>query len=115
MLSKCLNSHCSATFQYLGQGRLFRVDFADARKSRALAGKETVSSIRSKACPIEHFWLCNDCSATLTIELSDGGEVRLIPNEISERKPAAAAGIRGEGLRAEGFRAEVRRKEATAS
>ena len=109
MLSKCLNSQCSATFQYLGQGRLFRVDFADARKHRALAGKETVSSIRSKACPIEHFWLCNDCSATLTIELSEVGEVRLVPCEVAGRKPMAVAGLRGEAGRKEANR------EATAS
>jgi hypothetical protein len=98
MLSKCLNSHCSATFQYFGQGKLFRVDFADAGRKRAQAGKEMVASIRSKACPIEHFWLCEDCAAFMTIELSDGGEVRLlpnqIPNQVSARKPVVAAGLR---------------------
>ena len=86
MLSKCLNSRCFATFQYYGQGRLYRVDFADARRKR---GKETVTSIRSKTFPIEHFWLCDECAATMTIELSDGGEVRLVPCELSARKPAA--------------------------
>jgi len=93
MLSKCLNSRCSATFQYFGQGRLYRVDFVDAGRKRSLAGKESVASIRSKACPIEHFWLCEDCAAIMTIELSDGGEVRLVPYEISGRKPAVAAAV----------------------
>jgi hypothetical protein len=93
MLSKCLNSRCSARFQYLGQGRLFRIDFVEAVKKQARAGKEAALALRSKACPIEHFWLCQDCAATLTIELSDGGEVRLVPYEIPARKPAVAAAM----------------------
>ncbi len=96
MLSKCLNSRCSATFQYFGQGRLFRVDFADAGRKRASSGKDTVAPIRSKACPIEHFWLCEACAATMTLALSEGGEVCLIPIpcEVAERKPIAAAAPR---------------------
>lgn len=78
MLSKCLNPHCSANFQYLGQGRLFRVDFAEAGRKSALAGREIVTSIRSRTCPIEHFWLCESCATTMTIHLSDAGEVRLV-------------------------------------
>ncbi len=93
MLSKCLNSRCSATFQYFGQGRLFRVDFVDAGRKRARAGGETAFAVRTKACPVEHFWLCQDCAATLTIELSDGGEVRLIPCEVSARKPVVASAM----------------------
>jgi hypothetical protein len=110
MLSKCLNSRCSATFQYLGQGRLYRVDFADAGRKRSLAGKESAVSVRSKACPIEHFWLCEKCAATMTIELNDGDEVRLIPSDVSGGKPAASASApRKDALRAEAVR------EATAS
>lgn len=89
MLSKCLNSHCSATFQYLGRGRLFRIDFTEAGKKSALTGRKIVSSIRSKANPIEHFWLCESCATKLTIALSDAGEVRLIPLEGAARKPQA--------------------------
>lgn len=107
MLSKCLNPQCSATFQYFGQGRLFRIDFAEAGRKRALAGKETVSSIRSKACPIEHFWLCEDCAAVMTIELCESGEVRLLPNAVSARRPVAA-------LRSEARRTDAA-CEATAS
>jgi hypothetical protein len=91
MLSKCLNSRCSATFQYLGRGRLFRIDFADVGRKCAHSGKQLVASIRSKACPIEHFWLCENCATTMTVALSDGGEVRLVPYEVAARKPAATA------------------------
>jgi len=82
MLSKCLNSHCSATFQYLGEGRLFRIDYTEAGKKRAMAGMQVVPSQRSKAKAMEHFWLCERCASKLTIEVTDASEVRLVPYEI---------------------------------
>jgi hypothetical protein len=88
MLSKCLNPHCSATFQYLGQGRLFRADFREAGRKNARTAKSTVAPIRRKTYPIEHFWLCEDCAKTMTVALSDGGEIRLIALEASAPGPA---------------------------
>ncbi len=55
-----------------------------------MAGKQLVASIRSKANPIEHFWLCKKCATKMTVELSDAGEVRLVPLEVSARKVAAS-------------------------
>ena len=77
MLSKCLNPRCSATFQYLGQGRLFRVDFAEAGRKHALAN-DLVAVVRNKTYPMEHFWLCERCAATMTVERGGAGEVHLI-------------------------------------
>jgi hypothetical protein len=91
MLSKCLNSRCSATFKYLGSGRLFRISFTEESRRFAMAGKKLVASIRSKAQPIEHFWLCERCATAMTIELSDAGEVRLVPFEVPAQKPTAVA------------------------
>lgn len=79
MLSKCLNQNCSATFQYLTQGRLYRIDFTDARRKRARSGKQIIPSNRSKSDRVEHFWLCDNCAASLTIELNEDGTVRLVP------------------------------------
>ena len=79
MLSKCLNQNCSETFQYLGQGRLYRIDFTEAGRKRAQAGKQSPSSNLSKSDRMEHFWLCENCAATMTIELSEDGAVRLVP------------------------------------
>ena len=56
-----------------------------------MAGKKLVASIRSKANPIEHFWLCEKCATKMTIELSDAGEVRLVPFEVPAQKPTAVA------------------------
>jgi hypothetical protein len=94
MLSKCLNSGCSATFHYFGQGRLFRVDFADAGRKHAQAGEEVPACIRSQACHIEYFWLCDECTATMTLELSDAGEVRVVPYEVSAPGPTAVSAPR---------------------
>jgi hypothetical protein len=79
MLSKCLNPHCSAKFRYLWQGRLFRIDFAEAQRTCGSAGTQPVVSTRSKAKPVEHFWLCGVCAATMTIGLNEAGEVRVVP------------------------------------
>ena len=91
MLSKCLSSHCSATFRYLGQGRLFRFDFSEARRKRAHAGEKMPASHGGKASPIEYFWLCESCAATMTIELGEDGRVHTVPRQISAKRPAAAA------------------------
>lgn len=55
-----------------------------------MAGKKIVASIRSKANPVEHFWLCEKCAGTLTIELSEAGEVQLVPLEALAPKPTDA-------------------------
>ncbi len=93
MLSKCFNSKCSATFQYLGQGRLFRIDFSEANRRSPVAGKPNakLASMCSKTYPIEHFWLCEKCAATMGLEISTAGEVRVVlldkPTAVPARQP----------------------------
>ena len=89
MLSKCLNPHCSATFRYLGQGRLFRIDFAEARRKMAYAGGKMPASRGAKSSPIEYFWLCESCAATMTIELGEDGQAHVIPRQIAGKIPPA--------------------------
>ena len=92
MLSKCLNPQCTAKFRYLWEGRLFRIDFSEAkRRKTAVAGLAVLCTIGSskksadgvpepplKERPIEHFWLCANCATSLTIAVSDAGEVQLV-------------------------------------
>jgi hypothetical protein len=89
MLSKCLNPHCSETFQYLGRGRLFRVDFSESERKVAPASKR--APVRNKTNLIEHFWLCENCAAKMTIDFTESGEVRAVPiekpNPLSVRQP----------------------------
>lgn len=93
MLSKCLNPLCSATFRYLGQGHLFRIDFAEARRKSAHAGGKVLASAAGKASPIEYFWLCESCAATVTIEFGEDGRVHVVPRQMPGKIPAAAAPI----------------------
>ena len=57
MFSKCANPECAASFDDYRQGRLFRF-----RQSRP-EGKAP-ANMRS----VRHFWLCNRCSETYTLE-----------------------------------------------
>ena len=99
MLSKCLNPCCSATFQYLRQGRLFRIDFTEMDRRSARSGQQIADSQRGNARPCEHFWLCEKCAATMTIAVSGAGEVCLVPFEVSAGQPSAGPANEANGAR----------------
>jgi hypothetical protein len=61
MLAKCTNSSCSASFRRLDEGQLFQLENAQT------VGASTNST--------EYFWLCSDCSAGMTLRLSQDGRV----------------------------------------
>jgi hypothetical protein len=62
MVAKCSNPSCSASFRYLKEGRLFRL--------------ENDQNLRlSSAAMAEYFWLCRCCSSTMTLHLSENGSV----------------------------------------
>jgi hypothetical protein len=90
MLSKCLNPHCSATFQYMDQGHLFRIDFNDAARKHIPVNRQKKAN-RSKTYPIEHFWLCQECSEAMTVALNDQGEVQLVLLKRPVLHPTAAS------------------------
>jgi hypothetical protein len=104
MLSKCLNPCCSATFQYLRQGRLFRIDYTEADRKSARSGQQIVDSQRGNARPSEHFWLCEKCAATMTIAVSGAGEVHLVPFEVSAGQPSAGSATEANGSRQQAAR-----------
>lgn len=62
MLAKCSNPACFVPFCYLQDGRLFRLESDPALP--------TCSAIRE-----EYFWLCPDCSSTMTLHLEEDGTV----------------------------------------
>jgi hypothetical protein len=89
MLSKCLNPSCSATFQYLNQGRLFRIDFSEAARKQHSGSRQKPRAVRSKSSPLEHFWLCKECAQSMTVALDADGEVRVITLNPPVRGPSA--------------------------
>jgi len=63
MLSKCANPSCQAPFQYLSEGKLFRVD---RQRIVASSGPQLVTE---KKAPrrLEHYWLCKDCASCMIV------------------------------------------------
>jgi hypothetical protein len=62
MLTKCANGSCFASFLHLAEGRLFRL--------------ETDGPIRSSnPRETEYFWLCDHCSASMTLRLTQEGGI----------------------------------------
>ena len=73
MLSKCINPSCHATFQYLGMGKLFVVR---AQRRTAKPGAQSTQPSPTHE-PRQYFWLCANCSRSLTIQASGFGRVRI--------------------------------------
>ncbi len=73
MLSKCANPGCPATFLYLHQGKLFRVE-------NGASGSENLDSqTKRPAQRVEFFWLCADCAATMTLKYKKGVGITTAP------------------------------------
>ena len=62
MLAKCTNGSCSASFLHLAEGRLFRLETDPPDWS-------------FNARATEYFWLCEYCSAGMTLCLTQDGSV----------------------------------------
>jgi hypothetical protein len=65
MISKCANPACSACFRYLHEGRLFRFEREAGADTEPLLGFDPTPHKHSAG--VEFFWLCENCSATLTL------------------------------------------------
>jgi len=72
MIVQCANPACAAPLRYLFGGRLFQfgVRAHDAERTAHLS---------SRTRQVAHFWLCGQCSSTLslTFDLREG--VKLVP------------------------------------
>jgi hypothetical protein len=66
MLGKCTNPSCSASFRYLQEGLLFRLEVDPALR------------LPNPKQP-EYYWLCQNCASVLTLGLSTEGKVIPVP------------------------------------
>ena len=66
MLGKCTNPSCSASFRYLQEGILFRLEVDPALR------------LPNPKQP-EYYWLCHSCSSAMTLRLSRDGKVIPVP------------------------------------
>lgn len=73
MVSKCANPSCTASFRYWHEGKLYRVEIGPAQdKARFTTDAESRRS--------EFFWLCERCSAQMTLEYHPGQGITLKPS-----------------------------------
>jgi hypothetical protein len=82
MVSNCANPNCAKPLHYLREGRIFVFDVAAA--GSAPGGK--------RLRRIEHYWLCGECSQTMTVVSSTEG-VRVVARPRTRR--VAEAGMYG--------------------
>jgi hypothetical protein len=73
MLAKCSNPSCSARFLRLGNGRLFILEADLPRQT-------------DKSEPTEYFWLCDHCSARMTLRLAEDERVVAVPLPVGIHK-----------------------------
>ena len=74
MLSKCANPGCTATFLYLHQGKLFRLNVA-----HDIPASSTVSPKIKTGFRVEFFWLCTQCASELTVHYDHQTGVAVVP------------------------------------
>jgi hypothetical protein len=70
MISKCANPACSARFLYLHEGKLFRFEREAKQDKERLLGFDP--TVRKHSTGMEFFWLCEQCSATMTLTYQNG-------------------------------------------
>lgn len=77
MVSKCANQNCSATFRYLGKGRLFR--FERVLPSALDPAIDDLTNMRKMPSSVEHFWLCEHCAIRMTLTVDANKRVVAVP------------------------------------
>lgn len=80
MPERCANPLCNALFNLRG-GHLFQFEIRTASISCQNEGKETQGEELSRE--VAHFWLCSECSATMTLALKPEAGV-----EIQQLRPS---------------------------
>lgn len=69
MVTKCANPSCGALFHSLRNGKLFLVDLP-----RCSSGPGGERGGRLAGRTAEYFWLCDQCSADLTVVVDGSGQ-----------------------------------------
>lgn len=80
MVSKCANPACGVAFRYLHEGKLFRIERPFQQNSGATSQFADNPIPKKPASHVEFFWLCRDCSQTMTLSFEKG--VGIIPRPL---------------------------------
>jgi hypothetical protein len=77
MLSKCANPGCSASFLYLHQGKLFRLETSG--NGGDTRGEVADPQGKHSSRRLEYFWLCDECASLMTVSFKKGVGVMTRP------------------------------------
>lgn len=72
MVSKCANPACGVSFRYLREGKLFRIERPSQQNSGSRSQFADDPVPKKAASHVEFFWLCRDCSQTMTLSFEKG-------------------------------------------
>ena len=81
MLHKCANPACTVPFRSLREGKLFLAETFPSNLGVAFDGN------RRKVSRREHFWLCDVCSAHLTLRFDSTLGMLAVPLSIRPAPP----------------------------
>jgi hypothetical protein len=65
MVSKCANPDCSASFRYVHNGKLFRVETSGGQDRRRAMGRD--EELNKPLRRLEFYWLCDECATRFTL------------------------------------------------
>jgi len=82
MLSKCANPFCPNEFRYFGEGKVFEI-----RRDRLSTTAPGHGKARART---EHYWLCSNCSSTLTLAVDSSHNIVVIRRPAEEADRATA-------------------------
>ena len=89
MVSNCANPDCAVPFQYLREGKLFRI--AVGSGSPRDPELPRLRLVNAKPGPqFEHFWLCGQCSHKLTLGFEKRRGIVLLPLSTTAHKAVAS-------------------------
>jgi len=88
MVTKCANPECATPLQYLRDGKVYRVEVREVQTRAIVNGKLPPKKPMSR---VEHFWLCGQCSQTMSIEFDEEQHVSVVPKERRMARYAVAA------------------------
>ena len=86
MIAKCANPACSTPFRYLHEGRLFRFERRVPEKGQPFLSIDATRQERSNR--VEFFWLCDQCSAKMTLTYRKG--IGVTPSRVPSGLNAAS-------------------------
>lgn len=80
MLSKCANPKCNASFQYLSEGKVYELRYSQQPIVPSLTVNAKLTTT-SKKMPqrLERFWLCAECSTTMTLGVDRAQNIVIVP------------------------------------